>query len=90
MIFKVYGLDVWGNAKDGYEVNDRYSIGTIDLPKEFDNARLIEELLAEDLLIKNSVKKYLKHIEIDDSNYPQTIFVDCKGKPLFHLESVGE
>ena len=29
---QVYGLDVWGNAEDGYDINERYSMGRISLP----------------------------------------------------------
>lgn len=29
--WKLYTYDVWGNARDGYEVNDRYSQSEIEL-----------------------------------------------------------
>lgn len=35
--FTVWTLDVWGNENDGYEVNDRCKVGTVDIP-DFDNA----------------------------------------------------
>lgn len=27
--YRLYTYDVWGNARDGWEVNDRYSTGTV-------------------------------------------------------------
>ena len=30
--YEVWSYDVWGNAEDGYEVNDRCKIGTVELP----------------------------------------------------------
>lgn len=29
--WRIWTFDVWGNAKDGYEVNNRYSHGTVEL-----------------------------------------------------------
>ena len=29
--FDVYTYDVWGNARDGFDVNDRYKSGTVDI-----------------------------------------------------------
>lgn len=30
-IYRLWTYDVWGNARDGYEVNDRYSHGEISI-----------------------------------------------------------
>ena len=29
--FRVWTYDVWGNARDGFEVNDRYAHGTVEI-----------------------------------------------------------
>ena len=83
--YKVYGLDVWGNADDGYEVNDRYSVGEISLTEDFSDALLIEELITSELLIKNNVAEYVKRCEIDSCS-DDYITINCEGKPLFDLE----
>lgn len=31
MTFKLYTYDVWGNSRDGFEVNDRYSNGMVTI-----------------------------------------------------------
>ena len=32
-MIRVWSYDVWGNQKDGFEVNDRYEIATYNEPK---------------------------------------------------------
>lgn len=34
IVYTVWSLDVWGNPKDGFEVNDRCRIGTISVRAE--------------------------------------------------------
>ena len=29
--FRLWTYDVWGNARDGFDVNDRYSHGTVEI-----------------------------------------------------------
>jgi hypothetical protein len=32
--FTVWSYDVWGNAREGYEVNDRCKVGKVEIPEE--------------------------------------------------------
>lgn len=65
--FAVATYDVWGNARDGYEVNDRYGHGEITLrlpvqianpgtPHEFRHATPTDKQLREALDLKPRVK----------------------------------
>lgn len=39
--YDVWTLDVWGNAKDGFEVNDRSSLENEDLTRAFPNLEVL-------------------------------------------------
>lgn len=46
MRYKVHSLDVWGNVRDGFNVNDVYpSHAEIDLPAEPTDAQVIRALV---------------------------------------------
>jgi len=62
--FRVWTYDVWGNAKDGYEVNDRYSHGYVEIecaaeifnpctPHEFTTYNPTDEQLCDALGVTN-------------------------------------
>ncbi len=38
--WKIWTYDVWGNEKDGYEVNDRFPHGVVDLPENPTDAEI--------------------------------------------------
>lgn len=43
--YKLYGYDVWGNKRDGYEVNDVLPTGiTIELPDEATDRQIVKAL----------------------------------------------
>ena len=43
--YEIYDYDVWGNPKDGYEVNDVYSTGIeIEIPDEATDEQIIKQL----------------------------------------------
>jgi hypothetical protein len=53
----VHSLDVWGNARDGYDVNDVYpSSGTIIVPIDATDDEVIAALKA-DGFVKRNVRK---------------------------------
>lgn len=35
--YTVWSYDVWGNARDGFEVNDRCKVGTVEIPDDMVN-----------------------------------------------------
>ena len=44
--FRLYNLDVWGNAKEGYDINQWFDAGTYEIA---DGVDLVEFLIDEGL-----------------------------------------
>jgi hypothetical protein len=82
-IWRVWALDVWGNSKDGYEVNDRSELRhRITLFNADSDPIIIRDLINNGVLTKAAIDKVV--IEGDDT----TLYVaEKKGdKPLLQLE----
>lgn len=85
----VYSYDVWGNAKDGYDVNELYKFGTFELAWndiDLDDNKSVLRFLKNIGFIKKSVK--LKSLAFDgDPDF--TIFVsDAKdGQPICEIRN---
>lgn len=82
--FKVYGLDVWGNAKDGFEVNDRHCVGSIVIPVNSENKDIIKALKANNLLRKGC---HVRSFCIDGDDHSMTINATRDGEPIYDLEA---
>ena len=79
--YRMYVYDVWGNARDGYEVNELFRTETvIDLETDV-NDELIRKLKKEGLIKKRACKSDIE-FEGDD----EVLYVIYKGKPAFELE----
>lgn len=87
MKLEIRGLDVWGNADDGYEVNDRYGVqATIDVPKDATDAQLIQALIDADII-------YPGAYAFDDFSGDRLHgnVIDPKdGRPIVELTSVAD
>lgn len=79
----IWILDVWGNEKDGFEVNDRSRFSVANVGEDFFEAEDWEILafLKDEGFLKNTVK--LSQITIDGDG-ESNITVDEKksGRPL--------
>jgi hypothetical protein len=74
----LYTYDVWGNRRDGYEVNDTYTSGEVSSPL----LQPSDSWLAGLCGLRND------QVDIDgDDNYI-TVNRRSDGKPLCHLERV--
>ena len=83
MLYKILDYDVWGNAKDGYEINDVYSTQhTIEINELCYLNNIIKKLKDIDYLNPKTRTKF----EIDDYNYG-TIYITRKrdGLPICEL-----
>ena len=79
--FRLYTYDVWGNEKDGYEVNDIFKTSeTYEIPAEATDAHVIKALRKQGCF-KARVLSRLIEIDGDD----ETIYVSYKGRPEFEL-----
>lgn len=82
--WRIFSLDVLGNIKNGFEVNDRRDKGNVKLPKEFSTRDVIEALKKKELINK----KCHTYSFVDSADDINSIYIDAKktGEPLFQLE----
>ena len=72
MKYEVHSLDVWGNARDGWEVNQAFHTGICIEIREGDSDEDILQKLADADILSDNWKRYKLEIEGDD--YFMTIF----------------
>ena len=87
MKYEAIALDVWGNAKDGFEVNQSFHTGNFyDVPDWADNRVKILTCLK----LQGCISSF-SNMEIDQSN-EDAIYINDKnnGKPLLELRRVTE
>lgn len=81
--WEVRSLDVWGNAEDGFEVNQEFKAGKIEVPAITNDAGLLK-ILKENDFIKKSVRS--TQIKFEDTGSGFIEVVDAKtGEPLYFL-----
>ena len=79
--FRQYNYDVWGNPKDGYDVNDIFRTSFVyELDPNLPNNELIKVLKKEGCIKK---RVWAKSIEVGGDE--TWITFDYKGKPEFEL-----
>lgn len=80
MRFKVCSLDVWGNAEDGYWVNDMFACGSIEVDKPDTDMEI------RNALINSGYLNAGFDVEID-SDGNGIIYINYleDGKPLLQL-----
>jgi alpha-tubulin suppressor-like RCC1 family protein len=81
--YNVWLLDSWGNAEEGWDVNDRSKVGTIALPKDASDTEIIVELKKHRYL---SSKASEDDIAIGGDDMMITIDDAETGEPLYTLE----
>jgi hypothetical protein len=77
-----YEYDVWGNKKDGYEVNQVFRTAQIfDLSEESLNSdkKIIDYLRKEEFIKKGVLGKQIK---LGGDPYEDLITLEYKGKPV--------
>ena len=65
--YTVCSLDVWGNAEDGYEVNDSFRIGSIEIDQDCSDLKVIETLIDAGYL--DSCAMELAEVECSDEHF---------------------
>lgn len=80
--FRLYTYDVWGNARDGYEVNNVYGTGEVySLDDNWTDKQIISELKKQGA-IRKSVKNSLVRI---DGEFEYSLYFEYRDKPEFEL-----
>jgi hypothetical protein len=83
--FKVYSLDVWGNKRDGFEVNDRSQCGSVMVPIDLNDRDIVKALKNNDLLAK---RVHVKSFRIDGDEHGLNIDASKTSEPIYQLERV--
>lgn len=89
MEYRVWTYDVWGNAKDGWEVNDRNELTgflgsePLDL-KDSESDTSIIQALKDRGWLKKTIQS--RQLDIDGDGETITINQKSDGYPLFGLE----
>jgi len=78
--FTVMSLDVWGNQRDGYEVNDQYDAGTIEVQEPWDQEDIFRVLKAEGYF-KRRIQRRSVEIEVQDDDV--VLVNDRQGRPVY-------
>lgn len=84
--YDLISLDVWGNSKDGWEVNAAYTTGDIiRLPEDWTMVQLIRALKRIGRL-----HKWVKASSFEDTSHvPEDIYLDHRPtglQPIYQLE----
>lgn len=80
-MYTVFTYDLWGNDKDGWEVNEKYKGESYLIDILWSDKQLIKKFKEYGLIKKNI--RY-SSITIDDGD-EDVIYVEYKGKPAFEL-----
>jgi hypothetical protein len=78
--YKVLSIDAWGNEHDGYEWNQWFNAGTIDLDDLDSDDSILWNLYKQDFI--NSVSGFA----IDDDMYNLVLVDKDTRKPLLAIE----
>lgn len=79
----VWNLDVWGNKRDGFEVNDRYESGSVIIPANLSNKEIIKALKKNNFLVKRC---HTRSFSIDGDDTLIIIDAAKTGEPIYQLE----
>lgn len=83
MRYRLIDYDVWGNDKDGYEVNQAFLTNTfIDLTDKIIND---DKLLIKDLKKAGIIRKGIHANKIGILGDDITMYFEYKGRPEFEL-----
>lgn len=88
-LYQLINLDVWGNARDGFEVNAAYSTNTyVELPLEATDAEIIK-ILKDEGLIKKGIRASSVKIE-GEPEYSLYFYHAKTMRPEFELRRVED
>ncbi len=92
-VFEVHSFDVWGNAREGWDINDAYRCGKLIINKKFD------DIEPEDVIRALKKHGYIRKTAKDntlglDWEYNGWFISDDRkcnhGYPLYRIQNVTE
>ena len=78
----VLSIDAWGNQQDGYDWNQWFNVGTIDLDLDAENREIIRAMVNAGYLTKAG----LDVAEVEDDGYNIVIVDKETREPVFAIE----
>ena len=80
--FPVLSIDAWGNQEDGYDWNQWFNVGTIDLDLDDENRDIIRAMVNAGYLTAAG----LDVAEVEDDGYNIVIVDKETREPVFAIE----
>jgi hypothetical protein len=80
--FPVLSIDAWGNQDDGYDWNQWFNVGTIDIDLDDENRDIIRAMVDAGYLTKAG----LDVCDVDDDGYNIVILDKETREPVFAIE----
>ena len=80
--FPVLSIDAWGNETDGYEWNQWFHVGSIDLDLDAENRQIIQAMVNAGYLTALA----LESAEVEDDDYNLVIVDKETREPVFAIE----
>jgi hypothetical protein len=80
--FPVLSIDAWGNQEDGYDWNQWFNVGTIDLDLDDENRDIIRAMVNAGYLTAAG----LDVAEVEDDGYNIVILDKETREPIFAIE----
>lgn len=78
--YKVLSIDAWGNEDDGYDWNQLFNAGTIELHSIEDDDWVLHEMASQGFI------RDAKLCDIEDDQYNLVIVNKASREPLFAIE----
>jgi hypothetical protein len=80
--FPVLSIDAWGNLEDGYEWNQWFNVGSIDLDLDAENRQIIQAMVNAGYLTALA----LESAEVEDDGFNIVILDKETREPVFAIE----
>jgi hypothetical protein len=80
--FPVLSIDAWGNQDDGYDWNQWFNVGTIDIDLDAENRELIQAMINAGYLKPASIDL----AAVEDDGYNIVIVDKETREPVFAIE----
>ena len=80
--FPVLSIDAWGNLEDGYEWNQWFNVGSIDLDLDAEDRDIIRAMVNAGYLTALA----LESAEVEDDDYNLVIVDRETREPVFAIE----
>jgi hypothetical protein len=80
--FPVLSIDAWGNLEDGYEWNQWFNVGSIDLDLDAENRDIIRAMVNAGYLTALA----LESAEVEDDGFNIVILDKETREPVFAIE----